>query len=170
MQRFKGTRNDSTQAESKLLDIEISFPGLRYKSISGLDAYGKPRVYSENMPESAKGSVYIPSDKSLREQTDIELTLYFFDPDYIDGHTDEEQLMAVEEVYHKFVDFVSGGSIVYYDTARKRKVKMYLNDAVTIGTDRLTGVIYKEVTFKFKNLYGQSFPTDDTTFIPIVKL
>jgi len=57
--------------------------------------------------------------------------------------------------------YVAGHKIIYRDTARKRKVKMYLTDSTDPKTDRLYGTPYKEVEFKFKNIYGRSFGYDD---------
>jgi len=57
--------------------------------------------------------------------------------------------------------YVAGHKIIYRDTARKRKVKMYLTDSTDPKTDRLYGTPYKEVEFKFKNIYGRPFGYDE---------
>ena len=58
--------------------------------------------------------------------------------------------------------FITGSKIAYRDTARKRKVLMYLSGATEPKSDTLYGQKYKEVTFTFKNVYGHSFGYDET--------
>lgn len=139
------------------VNIEEVYEGLVYKSMSGLDTYGKPRSYVENYVESDKASVWVDEVDS-REQTTLKFTAYFFDAA---GNKDEAKAIeAIETVYRNFVAFVSACQITYRDTARKRKVRMYLSDEITAKTDRLYGIVYKEVEFDFTNVYGRSFPYD----------
>lgn len=148
------------------VDLEEHFKGLRYKSCTGLRAYGSPKgVYAETYAESAGARVYV-SPLPVYEQTDITLTLYFFDPQGRDVSSDAARSAAIKAagaVYDSFVEYVSGGAVVYRDTARQRKVLMYLADKVEPSTDSLRGVVYMEAPFKFKNVYGCTFDVGDTT-------
>lgn len=149
----------SEWTEKEEIDLLETFKGAQYKSISGLLNYGKPKVYTESFAETSEMSVYL-TDK--RSETEITLTLYFFPPS---GTTDREAGYAeADAVYHNVVKYFTRAKIAYRDTFRKQKVLMYLSDAVTVNTDRLYGQVYKEVQFKFKNIYGRPFPLDDKTF------
>lgn len=134
-------------------DIEMEFPGLRYKECTGLNSYGEPKnVYSEDFAETSKADVYVVGTPAYK-QTTIKLTLVFLEGDGDDGKDDSS--------YHDFLEFVSGCKIAYRDTARRRKVLMYLSGATEPKSDTLYGQKYKEVTFTFKNVYGHSFGYDD---------
>lgn len=125
---------------------ESDFPGLRYKECTGLNAYGEPKnVYSEDFAETNKADVYVSGDRAYK-QTTINLTLLFLENDDKDDSS-----------YHDFLEFVSGCKIAYRDTARNRKVLMYLTGSTDPKSDTLKGQKYKEVTFTFTNVYGCSF-------------
>lgn len=131
-------------------DLEAEFPGLKYKECSGLNAYGEPaNVYSEDFAETSKAEVYVASVPA-HKQTTIRLTLVFLEDD-----------MKDDAAYHDFMAFITGRKIAYRDTARKRKVLMYLSDATEPKSDAVSGQKYKEVTFTFKNVYGRSFGCDE---------
>ena len=157
---MRGEDGNETVSEEK--NLEVDFPGLKYNAFEGLNAYGKPKnVYTEEYAERDKASVYV-SPNPTYDQTTLKLKLYFFDSD--GQTTDSESYDAIDEVYHSFVEFISGCKIIYRDTARKRKVMMVLEDATTPDADRIYGIPYKSVTFTFKNIYGRSFPITDQTF------
>jgi len=139
-------------------DIEVAFGGLVYKSFDGLDSFGKPRPYVETFAERDDAAVYV-DPKDSRDQTELKLTLYFFDKDRHESAADS--IAAAEAVYRDFMAFVSGCELLYRDTARKRKVRMYLKDSTAPKTDRLYGQVYKEVVFTFANVYGRSFGYDE---------
>lgn len=144
------------------VDLESYFPGLRYKSLTGLEAYGKPRPYAEVFAESDEAEVYVPSS-GVCEPTDLVLTLYFLDESLTFSERDAYDAMS--KAYHDFVEFISGCEVIYRDDVRCRRVRMYLNDSSEPKTDTLYGVIYKEVEFKFKNVFGRTFSlTDETIF------
>lgn len=149
-------------------DLELDFPGLIYKSVTGITSYGSSVLYEESYAEEEEVDVYIPSVMK-RKQTDIVLTLCFVGS-YADSSavTDAKRYEAADVVYNNFVDYVSGSELVYWDTVRNRKVKMYLSDAVSVKTDKLYGEPYKEVSFKFKNKFGRSFSMDDKIFPPVM--
>lgn len=147
-------------------DLEADFPGLRYKSCDGLGAYGAQRVYAETYAESDAAEVYVPAS-GVREQTDVTLTLYFFDPSGSKGYG--EAIKGAEVPYRSFMEYVSGTMLIYWDTARRRKVLLYLAESVSPTTDSLKSLVYKEVALKFKSVTGRSYAayasdgTEDTT-------
>lgn len=131
-------------------DLEADFPGLRYKECTGLNAYGElSSVYSEDFAETSKADVYVAGTPA-HKQTTIKLTLVFLENDAKD-----------DKAYRDFMAFITGSKISYRDTARKRKVLMYLAGATEPKSDTLKGQNYKEVTFTFKNVYGHSFGYDE---------
>lgn len=139
------------EAEASWKDLETDFPGLRYKECTGLNSYGEPTsVYSEDFAETSKAEVYVSSTPAYK-QTTIKLTLIFLE----DNAKDDTS-------YRNFMAFITGCKIVYRDTARKRKVLMYLSGATEPKSDTLYGQKYKEVTFTFKNMYGCSFGYDES--------
>lgn len=131
-------------------DLEAEFSGLRYKECTGLNAYGEPKnVYSEDYAETSKAEVFVGGAPSYK-QTSIKLTLVFLENDSKD-----------DKAYHDFLAFVSGCKVAFRDTARKRKVLMYLTGATEPKSDTLKGQNYKEVTFTFTNVYGCTFGYDE---------
>ena len=120
-------------------DLETDFLGLRYKECTGLNSYGEPtNMYAEDFAETSKAEVYV-SSTSAHKQTTIKLTLIFLEDDTKD-----------DKSYRDFMAFITGYKIAYRDTARKRKVLMYLSGATEPKSDTLYGQKYKEVTFTFK--------------------
>lgn len=143
------------EAGASWIDLEASFEGLRYKSCAGLNDYGElSSNYAESYPETGKAEVHVGRNP-VHKQTSIVLTLLFFegDGDAGDGKDDSS--------YHRFVDFVTGCEVAYRDTARRRKVLMYLTGASKPKHDTLYGKKYKEVSFTFTNVYGFSFGYED---------
>ena len=155
MQQYPTTDAEGTTTVVK--DLQADFKGLAYKSMSGIENYGKPNVYTEKFAESEKLSVYIPS-AYVFEQTDLVLTLYFFG----DADLGITGTKTSRDYYHDFMGYVKGKHLLYWDDARKRKALMYLSDSTTPTTDTIYGVPYIEVQFKFKNEYGHSFDVTET--------
>ncbi len=143
--------------------VEISeyFKGARYNKADGVESYGKTRSYTETYPESPTPNVFFPKNPT-RETIDFMLTLYFFDLDYHEEETDA--IKAVDESYHAFVDYISNTFIKYWDNVRQRKMMLTYQEPTKPIVDRLYGIVYKEVSFKFTNLYGKSFPLSSTEF------
>lgn len=141
--------------------VEISeyFKGAYYKKIDGLEAYGKTRTYTEKFPEEKTPDIFF---HNTLETSDVTLTLYFFDKDEHENETDA--IKAIDQAYHAFVEYITGTYIKYWDNVRQRKVMLALQDAIKPTTDRLYGIVYKEVSFKFTNVYGKSFPIESTEF------
>lgn len=148
--------DDGVWSVGSEIDIVDYFPGLRYKSLSGMDAVGERRVYAEEWAEAdGVGDVYVPSD-SVGEQSELTLTLYFFnDADYY--AVDATARANIGAVYHRFVDYVTGCVVLFIDKIRNRKVLMYLEDSFKPTTDSLKGAMYVECGFKFKNMHSRTF-------------
>jgi len=158
IQRVKLDENGCERKDGDEINIEEDIGGCVYKSITGVSEYGNPRVYVENYAEDEQAQVYVNAN-GVRAQNELTLTLYFFDA--LNAKDDVEALQNISEAYHKFVSYVSGCKVIYRDTARKRKVLMYLSSATSHKNDILYGVKYKEVQFEFTNVYGRSFAVDD---------
>lgn len=143
-------------------DLERDFDGLRYKSFGPVGGYGdKKGVYSESYAEEDGDDVYMSSDV-VRSSLEYKLELYFFCPD--DSLTEyAARVNAAREVYEEFMDYVSGGMIVWWDTVRRRRVLMYLEEGVEPDDDVVCGEPYLGVALKFKGVFGRSFPLGDTT-------
>ena len=109
MQQFPVTitNTDGTTTEKvmPIYDLEHDFVEMRYKSFTGIEDYGKQTVYTEKYAETEQIDVYIPS-VAILENTELTLTVCFFG---------EHR----RETYHKFVDFVNGSQLVYWDTCRE---------------------------------------------------
>lgn len=165
MRRYLRNSSGLYVADGESKDLELDFAGLRYKQITGLVGYGSPRVYSESYIEDSGVDVYIPEGGQL-DASDVTLTLYFFG--VTDGASDDVLVSEADSCYHSFISFLRGAHIAYWDNVRKRKVMLYLSSAASPKNDRLYGVPYKEVEFKFKNEFGRSFALSDATIPPTV--
>lgn len=142
-------------------NLEKQFPGLRYKQFEGLSFYGEPKgVYSEDWVEEDGSDVYI-SPLDVREQTEPKLTLYFFDPDGSDDTITAYSGMYA--VYEEFMSLVSSSLLIYRDTVRQRRLLLYLSSSTEPSVDSVNGLVYLQVVFKFKNVFGRSFSLDDMT-------
>lgn len=169
----KYARNSETgefEARGEARDLERDFPLLRYKSCAGLNLYGDAQVYTETYAEDEQTQTYVP-DEAVRKQTEITLTLYFFGSapgkSVMDGMDEQTLVDNAQKAYDEFFMFIDGGYCCYWDTVRKKKVMMYRQGAPTVTTDKVYGVPYKQVSIKFKNVYGHSFPLSDKTFNPL---
>lgn len=141
--QFYIQRNSIAGATESAKNLEIDFPGLKYKSLEGIDNYGKPKLYTETYAESDDLRIFIP-DVITRDNPEIVLTLCFF------GNNRRE-------IYHAFVEFITGCVITYWDTCRDRKIRMVLTEAIATSEDKLYGSTpYIEVPFKFKNCSSRS--------------
>ena len=158
----KAARNlDDTFSLGETVEIQEHFKGAYYNAVDGLETYGTPRSYTESFPESKSIDVYFPENTTY-EATDFTLKLYFFDPE---NKTDEIEAIAnVDKAYHAFVDYITGGYVKFWDNVRQRKVMLAFLESTKPTTDKLYGLVYKEVSFKFKNIYGRSFPLDSEEF------
>lgn len=124
--------------------LEDYFQGMKYISCKGLSDKGKIKnIYTESYAEVEDLRVYMP-DEIVRENTDIEFEF---------GFEKENR----RDVFDRFVDWVSGYKIRYWDTCRNREVDMVLIDKIEVDEDLLIGSSpYIIVPFKFKNLKGNT--------------
>lgn len=156
---------DGVWSVGEELDLERDFDGLRYKSFSGLTAYGEQRaVYTEEYAESDAVLSYVSSSVDSRSALELELVLYFFCPDAT--VLDFAGVYAgASAVYHSFVEYLANGYVLYRDTIRRRRVLMYLVESLEPSTDSVRGKAYIECAFKFSGVFGRSFGLDDTTLL-----
>lgn len=125
------------------IDLEATYPGLRYKELKGIENYGKKRsVYIEEFAETETPAIYV-HHTSIREDIEITLTLLFVGSNR-------------RKVYHDFVDFISIGKLEYKDDIRKRNIQMILIDAIEPTEDIFKGAEYMEASFKFRCLSGSA--------------
>lgn len=138
-----------TSSWSDAVDIEAEYKGLIYANCAGLSDKGKIKnIYTESYPEADELRVSIP-EKPKRENTKIELELIF------SGEDRRNQ-------FDRFVEFVTGYKVRYWDTCRKRQVDMILMEEVKPSDDYLKGDNpFMVATFKFDNLTG------DTTSVEV---
>ncbi len=134
------------ESDVNYIDVESQYPGLLYGKCTGLNDKGKRKnIYFESYPEEKGSRVHIGSQVN-REPTDINLTLLF--------HGTVAQRQAA---YEGFCTFVENDKILFYDSVRLRKVLLVLNEPVKPSSEVFLGSDpYTEVTFKFKNLWGES--------------
>ena len=147
---------DGEETIGEKVDVFEKWDNIKYKSATGLQDYGEQRVYVEEFPESSKASVVV---SGARKQTDITLTMLFFSSEDTDDET--EAYSSADKTYHEFMSLISGDKFVYSDNLRNRKAVVYLNGKPDIKNDSLYGIVYKEVVFKFKNVYGHTFAEDE---------
>ena len=126
------------------VSLEDYFDGLVYLSAKNLSGFGKIRnIYTESFAEVEDLRLYIP-ETVVRENTDIEFEFGF-------------KKANRRDIYHSFVDWITGNKIKYWDTARNREVEMILMEKIEVDDDLLKGDSpYIVVPFKFKNLKGSS--------------
>lgn len=124
-------------------DLEKDFSGLRYLSCKGLSSKGKQRVYTEEYSESNGVRVFIPDNITVDT---VELQFEFA---FIGANR--------RDVFDSFCEYVQGKKLRYWDTARSRKVEIYLSDKVEPSEDLLIGSTpYIKASFKFININGLS--------------
>lgn len=144
------------------INLEDTFHGLRYNKIVGIEKFGGTNNYVETFVEDDTAAVYTPST-AARGQNEVTLSLYFFDPDSSADKSYADMINAVETVYHKFLDFIDNKVLIYYDTARKRKVLMYQDGDIAPTKMVLKGgEPYFDVDIPFKTIKGHaSIPTSE---------
>lgn len=125
-------------------DLEATFQGMKYISCDGLSNYGKVKnIYTETYAETDELRVYLPENVA-RENTDIE---------FVFGFEKENR----RDTYDRFVSWISGKKLRYWDTCRNREVEMVLVEKLEVDEDVLIGSSpFITIPFKFKNLNGQT--------------
>lgn len=125
-------------------NLEVDFPGLRYKEFKGLEKYGKNKgVYTEAFAETDELQVYI-APEPIRENIELTLTVLFLGKNR-------------RSTYHSFVDYISEGKIKYWDTVRKREITFVLIEEIEPEVDGVKGDDdYMMVSFNLTCLNGQA--------------
>lgn len=144
MADYKFYMQEIASPDNKVVkDLEKDFSGLKYLSSKGVSSKGTQRVYTEEYSEANGVRVHIPKDTTV-EAVDVQFEFAFI------GATRRD-------VFDSFFDYVKGKKIRYWDSARNRKIEMYLSDKVEPSEDILIGSTpYIKATFKFKNINGFS--------------
>lgn len=116
---------------------------LRYKECKGLNAIGKPRVYTETYADSDRLRSYVPSNL-IHDATEVDLTLYFTG-------------VNRQEAFDAFNAFILGGYRKYWDTARNKEFDFYVKDKIDVSDEKWYGSMpYFEATYKLQNLNGKT--------------
>lgn len=125
-------------------NLEASFDGLHYQRAKGLNLTGKPRLYTESYADSDKLRVHIPADVT-HEPTDVTLSFVFIgDNRYA--------------TYDAFVDFCQNKRMAYWDSARKKRLFFFVEDAIQPAEEMWHGNIpYLRLELKVKNVFGKTF-------------
>ena len=132
-------------SDNTVKNLQVDFPSLRMKSVSGLLEKGDLKnLVTENYAESSELRVYIPNEVT-NKNTSITLEIAFIGTN---ASTD----------FDNFYNFINGKVIEYWDTYRKKKVpKMILNKKLKKVKDKRRGdstiIIYK---YTFLNLSGKT--------------
>lgn len=150
----------SGTATGAVVDLEVDFPGLKYASCEGLEAVGEPKnIYTEEYAEQDGPRLHLPADESStlhRKETTVKLTLLFVK----EGEADYRAVKSA------FISFVTGKRLFFWDTARHRKVWLYLAKPVNPDTDYLGDGGCIKADFEFTNLWGiGKLCTDDGTLV-----
>lgn len=127
-------------------DLEKDFNGMLYSKADGLDAVGKPRIYSEKYSDSERTRVYIPEDVT-HEPTTVNFTFIF---------TGEDK----QKTYHDFLSYVGKGFHRYYDTFRKKYLYFFVNTEVKPAKEKhYGGTPYLQLDLTVQNIFGRTFDT-----------
>lgn len=138
------------------VDLErcAAWPGLRYKTLSGIRSRGQQSgVYAERWAESDRAAVWVGGAASHGE-SEVTLNVAFFD---------NGGASAVGAQYEAFCEWIEGCMVLWWDSLRQRKALLYLSDKTSPASDVVKPGGYIEASFKFKSAYGRSFGLDDVT-------
>lgn len=126
-----------------VMNLELDYPGLKYKEFKGLENYGKIKsVYTEEFAETDELQVYA-APNPIRESITPVLTLVFIGENR-------------RNMYHSFVNYISKGKIAYWDNVRNRKITFVLIEAIEPEADTVKGEGYIQASFKLQCLNGQA--------------
>lgn len=141
--RHIGTDNDE---EQPIMNLERDFAGMSVLKVTGLLNKGAPKnIYTETYADADADRVYLPPEGVKYSATQVSISAIFI------GNTCRAE-------YDKFVDYISGNKIEYWDNVRNRKAILVPKDAIEIDTDIVKGVPHLVVAFNFTNIYGKTFP------------
>lgn len=128
-------------------DLEADFDGLRYISAKGINAIGKPNIYTETYADSDTMRVYVPKNLT-NASTTITFTFYFF------GENRQAS-------YDAFNEYIRNGIHRYWDTARNKYFDFVVDDSIDVKDERWhSGIPYIAVDYKVRNLRGKTLDVD----------
>lgn len=138
---------DGTLVAGTKKDLEADFSGMRYAKCEGIDYYGKPRVYTEQYADSDTLRTYVPN-KVTRDATKVTFTFYFTGANR-------------HQTYYDFLEYVTSGYHMYYDTARNRKFTFIVADEIKPASEQWHGgTPYLELRMTVQNLNGKTEKVD----------
>lgn len=165
MRRYVYSADGVYRADGDEKSLEGSFGHVRLVSLSGINAIGKQKgVYTESYPESDSLRVYV-SPSVCCESTSVTLSLCVFGaaPDMQSSLTVAEQIAELERSWYSLYDFLAGALILWSDDCRGYKALLYVSEECVPSSDIVRGIPYLRCDVKFKNVFGRTFPVDDTT-------
>ncbi len=165
IQKYKRNESGAWEADGAKKSLEDDFGYCRYLSLSGMNARGKQKnLYTETYAESDSARVWF-ADTAAREQPKITLSLAFFgdDPQSSSDKDVTELVLAAENSWNEFYDWIEGGLLEWYDDYRQRKLLVYMQEACTPKNDEIKGVPYLKCEVPLLNVFGKSFDKDSTT-------
>lgn len=138
-------KDDGTSAA---VNTRSLFPGMYVLEAKGLADYGKAKnIVTESYADGDGLKHYEPSDGVIhREATDVTLKLFFCD----DGGTNRYAQ------YDNFISYVESCAVWYWDSVRKRKVRLLFTDKSSPSENFHGNIEYIEAEVKFKNVDGYS--------------
>lgn len=141
--KFYMQRDPISEVPQSRKDLEVDFVGLKILQVKGEDSYGKPKVYVESFAETDELNVYFP-EVVYRDNPDVTFKIAFVGENR-------------RKTYHSFVDYITGHKLTYWSTARNRKMRLVLLDAIEPSDDIMVGnQPHMIVSIKFKNINGKS--------------
>lgn len=165
LQRYLRDATGAYKEDGAQRSLEDDFGYIRYKSMTGINSIGKQKgVYSESYPESDAVRVWVNENPSM-EQIEHTLTVYSFGSAPSSPSSDDipSLVKAMEDSIHTLYVFLCGALILWGDEYRQRKALLYVSDAISPTTDNIKDIPYLQCDIKFKNVFGRTFPLDDTT-------
>lgn len=139
--------NGTPMTGAPIKDIEQDYDGLLYMSIDGMEKFGALKSYTETYADSDRVRVHLPK-RGERSSFDVSLNLLF---------TGENRWTS----YYSFIDYITSGFHIFWDTVRKRKLVFYVNKAIEPKEIENKGSAkYIEVTLPLTSVFGRTFPIE----------
>ena len=167
IQRYLKSEQGAWKADGVRKSLEDDFGGgsVRYKSLDGLNSKGKQKgVYTESYPESDALRVFVDPN-ARHENTNATLSVCVFGYN-VDGTTElsiTEQIKAAEKAWDSLYAYLEGALILWYDDYRQKKALFLVQDATEPSTDNIKNIPYLQCGIKLTNVFGKTFPIDETT-------
>lgn len=149
----------SKDGDTKSLEDDFGF--CRYKSMTGINAFGKQKgVYTESYAEADSLRVFVSPTPTQEAITSTLTVLSFgFAPGSPTALSVTEQIKTAEDNWHALVEFLRGGLILWQDDYRQRKALFMLQDEISPSTDNIKDIPYLECQVKLQNVFGETYPS-----------